>query len=129
MVLDKLKGRYSILLFFRTLFIFISFVLRIAFAIWVKGDFNWTVSELFHTLIYGLVYDISVVSCFTLFLTFYFMILPNKFVNSLFDRIFVYFVYTLYLVIIYFTFFAEVTFWDKFKSRFNCFYKQPFNRN
>ena len=47
------------------------------------------------------------------------MILANEFVGCLFDRIFVYLIYTLYLVIIYFTFFAEVTFWDEFKSRFN----------
>lgn len=119
MFTNNLKGRYSILLFFSSLFILISFILRLIFAIWVKSDFDWNIGSLLHTIFYGLVYDISVVSCFTLFLSFYFMILPNKFVNSLFDRIFVYFVYTLYLVIIYFTFFAEVTFWDEFKSRFN----------
>lgn len=113
------KSRYSILLFFSLLFLIISFVLRIVLAVWVKGDFNWNFTELLHTLFFGFVYDISIVSCFTLLLTFYFMIIPNRLVNSVFDRIFVYFVYTLYLVIIYFTFFAEVTFWDEFKSRFN----------
>ena len=116
---NPFKSRYSILLFFSSLFLLISFLLRFIFAVWVKGEFDWNIGSLMHTLFYGLIYDISVVSCFTLFLSFYFLILPNKFVNSVFDRAFVYFIYTLYLVIIYFTFFAEVTFWDEFKSRFN----------
>ncbi|SFN23030.1 hypothetical protein SAMN05421738_108187 [Algoriella xinjiangensis] len=113
------KSRYSILLFFSLLFLLISFLLRFIFAVWVKGEFDWNIGSLMHTLFYGLIYDISVVSCFTLFLSFYYLILPNKFINSVFDRAFVYFIFTLYLVIIYFTFFAEVTFWDEFKSRFN----------
>ena len=119
MLIDKTKTRYSILLFFSYLFITISFLLRIAFGIWIKNDFNWNLTELSLTLFYGFLYDISVTSCFTLFLSFYFFVLPNKFINSIFDRAFVYFVFTLYLIIIYFTFFAEITFWDEFKSRFN----------
>ena len=113
------KSRYSILLFFSLLFLFISFALRIVFAVWVSGEFNWAASGVVQTLLYGLLYDISVVSCFALFFTFYTLVLPNKLTNSFFDRSFVYVTYTIYLILIYFTFFAEITFWDEFKNRFN----------
>jgi len=113
------KNRYSILLFFTVLFSLISFILRFVFAIWVKNEFNWNLNELFHTLFFGFIYDISIVSCFTLFLTLYFLLLPNRLIRSVFDKVVVYSIFTLYLIILYFTFFAEVTFWDEFKSRFN----------
>ncbi|TDS52433.1 LTA synthase family protein [Myroides indicus] len=116
---DISKNRYSILLFFSSLFILISFLLRIVFLVWVKNDFDWGITSLLLTILFGLLYDISIVSCFTLIITLYFAVLPNRYINSFFDKIFIYFIYTLYLVIIYFTFFAEVTFWDEFKSRFN----------
>lgn len=119
MLKDISKNRYSILLFFSSLFILISFLFRIIFLVWVKNDFDWGVPSLLLTFLFGLLYDISIVSCFTLVMTLYFAVLPNKYINSFFDKIFIYFIYTLYLVIIYFTFFAEVTFWDEFKSRFN----------
>lgn len=119
MLTNKLKNRYSSLLFFSTLFIIISFILRIIFALWINKDFNWSITEILHTFFWGFIYDISVVSCFCLFLSFYFLVLPSRFINSFLDKIFVYFTYTLFLVIIYFTFFAEITFWDEFKSRFN----------
>ena len=45
MFTNNLKGRYSILLFFSSLFILISFILRLIFAIWVKGDFDWNIGE------------------------------------------------------------------------------------
>ena len=113
------KNRYSILLFFTVLFSLISFILRFVFAIWVKNEFNWNLNELFHTLFFGFIYDISIVSCFTLFFTLYFLLLPNRLIRSVFDKVVVYSIFTLYLIILYFTFFAEVTFWDEFKSRFN----------
>ncbi|MHC5354968.1 LTA synthase family protein [Myroides sp. LJL115] len=113
------KSRYSVLLFFSGLFIILSFLFRIVFALWVKGDFDWTLDDLLGTFLFGLLYDISVVSTFCLFLNFYFLVLPNRFVNSWLDRIVVNFVFLLFLTIIYFTFFAEVTFWEEFKSRFN----------
>lgn len=114
-----LKNRYSILLFFCMLFLFVSFALRIIFALWIKGDLDWSVPALIHTFFYGFLYDLSVVSCFSLVATSYFVFVPTRFVNSYFDRIFVYILFALFFIIIYFTFFAEITFWDEFKSRFN----------
>ncbi|WP_448606460.1 LTA synthase family protein [Paenimyroides ceti] len=113
------SNRYRLLFFFSGLFLFLSFVLRIVFTFWVSNDVSTNLYVFSKTLLLGLLYDISVVSCFTLLFTFYLLILPNKWVGSLFDRIMVYVFYALHLLIIYFVFFAEVTFWDEFKSRFN----------
>ncbi|SFJ10321.1 Phosphoglycerol transferase MdoB [Myroides guanonis] len=113
------KNRYSLVLFFSTLFIFLSTSLRIVFLIWAKNDVEWSFSSMLHIFCYGLLYDITVVSCFTIPFTLYLLIIPNRFINSLFDQIMLYFMYTLYWIILYFSFFAEITFWDEFKSRFN----------
>lgn len=113
------KNRYSLVLFFSTLFIFLSTSLRIIFLIWAKNDVEWSFSSMLHIFCYGLLYDITVVSCFTIPFTLYLLIIPNRFINALFDQIMLYFMYTLYWIILYFSFFAEITFWDEFKSRFN----------
>lgn len=113
------NNRYSLLLFFGTLFGVLSLLLRIVFLLWAKSEADWSFLALFHIFGYGFLYDLTVVSCFTLPLVFYFLVLPNRFVNSLFDRILLYFSYTLYWILLYFSFFAEITFWDEFKSRFN----------
>jgi len=89
------------------------------FAIWIKTDFDWSITALLHTLFYGFLYDLAVVSCFSAFATCYFLLIRNRFINSYFDRFFVYGLFGLFFIIIYFTFFAELTFWDEFKSRFN----------
>jgi len=97
----------------------LSFILRLIFSVWVNNEMDWGVKSILSTICYGFVYDVVVVSCFTIILNLYFFLLPNRFVNNWFDKIFFYFVFTLLLVIIYFTFFAEITFWDEFKTRFN----------
>lgn len=119
MKIKSLGNRYQSLIFFSVLFVMLSFILRLIFSVWVNNEMDWGVKSILSTICYGFVYDVVVVSCFTIILNLYFFLLPNRFVNNWFDKIFFYFVFTLLLVIIYFTFFAEITFWDEFKTRFN----------
>ena len=119
MITNKTFNRYSILLYFSSIFLILSTLLRFIFAIWVNKEVDFTIQHFGISLFYGLLYDISVLSCFTIILNFHFLILPNQFINSIVDKIVTYFVFTVLLIIIYFTFFAEITFWDEFKSRFN----------
>lgn len=113
------SSRFSTLVFFNLLFVVLSFILRLSLALWVTKDFDWHPYSAVPTFIYGTLYDIAVVSCFSLFLSTYFLLIPRKWQNSWLDRFFVFFFFTLFLIIVYFTFFAEITFWDEFKSRFN----------
>ena len=45
--------------------------------------------------------------------------MPNKWIGSILDKILIYFFTSLTVFILVFTFFAELTFWDEFKTRFN----------
>jgi len=49
----------------------------------------------------------------------YLLIVSKRFYGNWFDRIITYFSYALGLIIFLFSFFAEITFWEEFKRRFN----------
>lgn len=112
-------NRYKFLFFFGFLYIGLSFLLRLIFAFWIKTDFDWRIESILSTFLFGFIYDFVIVNFFGFFISLYYFILPNRFVNSIVDKVINYFIFTLFFVIMYFTFFAEVTFWDEFKSKFN----------
>ena len=45
--------------------------------------------------------------------------MPKKWIGSIVDKSLIYFFFTLTVLLFVFTFFAEITFWDEFKCRFN----------
>ncbi len=67
----------------------------------------------------GLFFDLGTISFFYVVATLYFLLMPKRFYGTLVDRILVYFGFSLALLVIYFSFFAEITFWDEFQRRFN----------
>lgn len=115
----KLSGRFSILIAFAVWFVLMSFVLRLVFLVWQKGEVSWQIIDLLRTLLTGLFYDLGTVCYLLLPSAFYYLVLPRKWVGSWFDKIIVWFFTALGLFIAVFTFFAEITFWDEFKNRFN----------
>lgn len=119
MMKHLLKSRFAIITFFVILFFIASFLIRGTFALWVNKELDWNFLSIIKSFSFGFLYDLSVISCFIMLFSVYFLLLPNKWINSLLDRLFVWFFTILYLVIFYFTFFAEITFWDEFKTRFN----------
>lgn len=111
--------RYQLLWVFSIGFIIISFLLRIIFLIWHLSEIEITFFSLFRILFTGLFFDLGVLSFLWVILTFYILIIPQKWVGSLFDKIITYFGLCLALLIFTFTFFAEITFWKEFHCRFN----------
>ena len=111
--------RYKLLFDFSIWFLIFSFILRGVFVIWQFSEVNTSVWNLLRTFFYGLFFDLGVLSFVWLVSTFYLLILPKKWIGTKFDRIIIYFFFTLTLLIFVFTFFAEITFWDEFKCRFN----------
>ena len=106
------KSRYSVVLYFCMVFIVISFLLRLGFVFWISNEFSWNIAEVLSTFGFGFLYDIAVVSCFAVPMTLYLALLPNKLVNTFLDKAVVYFLSSLFIIIFYFTFFAEITFWE-----------------
>lgn len=113
------KTRYALLLSFITIFVSLSLVLRILFVSWSWTPAALSVGDLVTVLAKGFVYDL-VTSLFLSFLyMIYLFVLPKRWNNSLFNRIVTYVLFSLLVVLCMFSFFAEVTFWKEFESRFN----------
>ncbi|MGK4567795.1 LTA synthase family protein [Flavobacterium sp. 3HN19-14] len=100
-------------------FLIVSQVLRIAFFIWQYDEVSWNIINLFRTLLTGLFFDIGTVTFISLTAILYFALMPNRLIGTLADKVLVWFFTALHLFILVFAFFAELTFWDEFRTRFN----------
>lgn len=120
MVFSRLSPpRFKLLWHFIKTFIFLSTIIRIIFVIWVFGQVDTTFLKIGYTFIIGFIFDVGTVSFFAVPYVLYLLLFPKKWYGSLFDRIVTWFAYSLGLVIFLFSFFAEITFWEEFKNRFN----------
>lgn len=115
----NLPGRFSLIFTFIRWFLIISFLLRMIFFFWQYSEVSWSFSDFLRTVLTGFFFDIGSVSFIVLPAILYYVLLPNRFIGTLFDRIFASFFAGLTVFILVFTFFAEITFWDEFKTRFN----------
>jgi phosphoglycerol transferase MdoB-like AlkP superfamily enzyme len=118
-ILSPRFGRYSLLFHFMIWFLILSQVLRFSFFVWQYDEVSWNIFDLLRTLFTGLFFDIGTITFISLSGILYYTLMPNRWIGSLVDKIFIYFFTALTTFILVFTFFAELTFWDEFKTRFN----------
>ncbi len=111
--------RFTLLFHFVKTFIILSTLLRFIFVIWVYKEVDISFFKIGNTFLIGLLFDVGTASFFAIPYALYLLVFPKKWCGSLFDRIVTWFAYTLGLVIFLFSFFAEITFWEEFKNRFN----------
>ena len=111
--------RYALLLGFSGWFLLFSLLLRIVFLLWQLNDLDLSVFSLLKILGTGFLFDVGVLSFLFVISSLYILIIPQKWIGSTLDRIAIYFGFSLTLLIFVFTFFAEITFWEEFKCRFN----------
>lgn len=100
-------------------FLIVSFLQRLAFFSWQHKEVSLEFSSFLRTVGTGAFYDLGTALYLSLPGVIYLSVIPNRFIGSLFDKIVVYFFYSLTTFILVFTFFAEITFWEEFRSRFN----------
>ncbi|MDI1318411.1 alkaline phosphatase family protein [Flavobacterium sp.] len=112
-------SRFSLLFSFAMWFLLMSQVVRIIFIIWQYDEVSLNVFTVLGTLLTGLFFDIGTVSFILFPSIIYYFIFPNKWIGSLLDKILVWFFTSFVTFILLFAFFAELTFWDEFKTRFN----------
>ncbi|GEP51098.1 sulfatase [Flavobacterium noncentrifugens] len=93
--------------------------MRAVFLVWEYDQVSWNAINVLRTLLTGLFFDIGTVTFLSLMAIFYYAIMPNRWIGSWADKALVYFFTALEIFILVFTFFAEITFWDEFKTRFN----------
>ncbi len=111
--------RFTLLKHFVFTFLLLSTFLRFVFLFWNFSEVDISFFKLGNTFIYGFLFDLGTVSFFAIPYALYLLFVPKRFYGSLFDRIVTYFAYTIGLIIFLFSFFAEITFWEEFKRRFN----------
>lgn len=116
---ELFSGRFTLLFYFILWFLVVSQLLRIVFFVWQFDDVSWNIIDVFRTFLTGLFFDIGAVHFICLPAIIYYVILPNKWIGSILDKVLVWFFTSLTVFILVFTFFAEITFWDEFKNRFN----------
>ena len=100
-------------------FLLVSVLLRLLFYIWQYNEVSWNVIDIVRTIATGVFFDVGTVSYILYPAVLYIFFMPNRFIGSLADKILVYTFFTLTVVILVFTFFAEITFWEEFRTRFN----------
>lgn len=115
----KIPGRYAVLFAFIKWFLLVSFLLRIIFVCWQSTEISLSIIDLIRTFFTGLFFDIGTVSCIVLPALLYYFVVPERFMGSKIDKILIIFFTLLTIFILVFVFFAEITFWDEFRTRFN----------
>ena len=111
--------RYSVLFRFIQFFIVLSLVIRLIFLTqcWPKAELS--IFSTITVLAKGLVFDIGVALFFSTVYSLYLLVIPIKWNNWKIYNIVNYVITFLMVLIAMFSFFAEVTFWQEFESRFN----------
>jgi phosphoglycerol transferase MdoB-like AlkP superfamily enzyme len=112
-------SRFKLLFYFVKTFILLSTLIRLIFVIWVFKELEFSLIQIGKTFLIGFLFDLGTVSFFALPYALYLLVFPRRWHGSVFDRIVTWFAYSLGLVIFLFSFFAEITFWEEFKNRFN----------
>ncbi|WP_369974444.1 LTA synthase family protein, partial [Pedobacter sp. HMWF019] len=117
--LNILKNRYSVLFSFIIVFLISSFFIRtgLLVASLMKTDLSFlAILKIYFT---GTFFDLGVSFFIVASYALYLLLLPQKWNNSKFNRIATYIWLFLVVLIFMFSFFAEITFWQEFESRFN----------
>ncbi|GLU45166.1 LTA synthase family protein [Allomuricauda sp. NBRC 101325] len=112
-------SRYAVLKAYVRLFLGMSFLVRGAFLIWDFQETNTGFRSLIWTFLIGFVFDVATLSFFVVPYLVYLVFFPSKWYGTLVDRVITYIGFFLGTVILLFSFFGEITFWDEFHRRYN----------
>jgi phosphoglycerol transferase MdoB-like AlkP superfamily enzyme len=91
----------------------------VALYVWSFPHIDFSFWSLIKIFFVGLFFDIGTVSFFLVPYGIYLGVFPNKYKGSRLDKTITYFAFFLGLLIFVFSTFAEFTFWEEFKNRFN----------
>jgi phosphoglycerol transferase MdoB-like AlkP superfamily enzyme len=115
----NLRSRYSVLFNFILFFLFVSFIVRTILLALSFSKAGITPFALVRIYGQGLVFDTIVALSFCAIYALYLLLLPERWNNSVVNKGITYTGFFLVVLIIMFSFFAELAFWSEFESRFN----------
>ncbi len=111
--------RFSVLKSFIITFLVLSFFIRLVFYIWSFTFIDFSILHFIKTFTIGFVFDFGTISFFAIPFALYLLLFPKNHQGTLLDKGIIYGVYFIGILIFVFSFFAEITFWEEFKRRFN----------
>lgn len=114
-----LANRFKLLNVFVLCFVCLSFIVRLIFLFWNLGEVDLSFVNIARIFVTGLFFDFGTISFFTIPYLLYLIIIPNKWVGGFLDRMVTYLGFSIGVLVLYFSFFAEITFWEEFQRRFN----------
>ncbi len=112
-------SRFKLLKAFVVLFLLLSFLVRISFLFWNFPEIDKGIFKLLTTFFVGFLFDVATISFFVIPYLLYLLIIPKKLYGSLLDKIITYFGFSIGVLILFFSFFGEFTFWEEFERRYN----------
>ncbi len=117
---DKLfPKRFALLKGFSITYLSLALCIRMILYVMSFSNIDFSFSHLFEILGIGLLYDIGSLSYMMAFYSIYLLIMPSKFSGSRADKILTYTSYWIFMIVITFSFLAEITFWEEYQRRFN----------
>lgn len=118
MFTDK-NNTYRLLATYAGLMLSLSLLMRMALLFISFNNADITLFSALRIFGTGLLFDIGVCIFFLLPYAIYLTLLPVRYSGSIFNRIITYAAFFITTLILMFSFFAELTFWLEFESRFN----------
>ncbi|MCM4164831.1 sulfatase [Arenibacter sp. A80] len=111
--------RFALFKAFIGLFLILSVIVRLSFLIWNFSEVDKNITQLSLTFLIGSLFDLATISFFTIPYLIYLVFFPVRFYGSIVDKAITYFGIFSGILILFFSFFGEITFWDEFQRRFN----------
>ncbi len=111
--------RFALLKGFSLTYLVLAFVIRLVLYVLSFSNIDFSIIHLLKILGIGLLYDIGSLSYMMAFYAIYLLIMPAKYSGSRVDKILTYTAYWIFMIIITFSFLAEITFWEEYQRRFN----------
>lgn len=113
------KTRYAVFFSFLTYFIISSFVIRAILLIISLKNTTYSIIAILKIFGTGLFFDLGTGLVLLAIYALYLLFIPNRFYKKKWNKILTYLIFFFFLIITLFSFFAELTFWQEFESRFN----------
>src|SRR5690349_9802038 len=113
------KTRYALLFSFIVIFLLLSASIRTVLTVFSWKAAGFSVIDIVIVYCKGFIFDVAVALFFSAGYSIYLLLLPEKFNGSVVNRLLTYAGFFVVMLICMFSFFAEITFWKEFDSRFN----------
>ncbi|MBC7746242.1 MAG: sulfatase-like hydrolase/transferase [Flavobacterium sp.] len=113
------RSRYSVFIAFISFFLLSSFIIRVILSILSSNQAGLNLLSYLKIFSTGVIFDLGVSLFFSIIYSFYLLFLPSKWLKTKFNYAATFGIIYLMVLISLFSFFAELTFWNEFESRFN----------